>query len=191
MKLSRTFLSAFILSVCAVFVLGQAAADNKQFNKDGLTFDYPTSWMLQDSSTPDAQQLILGKAGSESQIRVFVFRTPVNTPERVTEAKKVLVDAYVNSTAKQFEEMGAKPERLPATTDIGGVKADGIKVQAVMDGETGAAEIYWGVAGERLVLLTYFGSDKARKQTAAAWDTVRNSVKVAGPVVAKPTPSPE
>ncbi len=189
MKLARSnFLSLFILLLCAVSGVGQ---ENKQFNKDGLTFDYPSVWVLQDSSNADAQQLILGKSDSESQIRVFVFRTPVNTPERVAEAKKVLVDSYVNSTAKQFEQIGAKPERLSAATDIGGVKADGIKVQAVMDGETGAAEIYWGVAGERLVLLTYFGSDKARKQTIAAWDTVRNSVKVAEPVVAKPTPSPK
>lgn len=191
MKLSRTILlSLLIVSLYTVFALGQAA-DIKHFNKDGLTFDYPSAWLLQDSSTADAQQLILGKTDGGSQIRVFVFRTPVNTPEKVVEAKKVWVDSYVNSTAKQFEQIGAKPERLPATTDIGGVKADGIKVQAVMDGETGAAEIYWGVAGQRLVLLTYFGSDKSRKQTAAVWDTVRNSVKVAEPVVAKPTPSPK
>ena len=134
---------------------------------------------------------MIGKADSDAQIRVFVFRTLVTTPEKIAEAKKVLVDPYVNSTAKQFEQMGAKPERLPANTEIAGGASEGVKVQAVLDGETGAAEIYWGVIGQRLVVLTFFGPDKARKQTMPIWDTVRNSLKVAEPASAKPAASPK
>ena len=172
-------------------VLVAAQGDNEVFNKDGLTFDYQKSWALQDQSNADAQQLTLAKADSDAQIRVFVFRTIVNTPEKTAEAKKVLVDPYVNSTTKQFEQMGAKPTKLPANTEISGTASDGVKVQAVLDGETGAAEIYWGVVGQRLVVLTFFGPDKARTQAKATWDTVRNSLKVAEPTPAKPAGSPK
>jgi hypothetical protein len=103
----------------------------------------------------------------------------------------VLVDSYVNATAKQLEQMGAKPEKLPVNSEIAGVAAEGVKVQAVLDGETGAAEIYWGVIGQRLVVLTLFGPDKARKQVMPVWDTVRNSLKVAEPASAKPAASPK
>ena len=172
-------------------VLVAAQGDNEVFNKDGLTFDYQKSWALQDQSNADAQQLTLAKADSDAQIRVFVFRTIVNTPEKTAEAKKVLVDPYVNSTTKQFEQMGAKPTKLPANTEISGAASEGVKVQAVLDGETGAAEIYWGVVGQRLVVLTFFGPDKARTQAKTTWDTVRNSLKVAEPTPAKPAGSPK
>ncbi len=192
MKIKRTiFLVLVSLVLCGLSALGQMAGDSKQFNKDGLTFDYPSSWLLQDSSNADAQQMTVGKAGQDFQITVFVFRTPVTSPERIAEAKKVLVDTYVNSTAKQFEQMGAKPERLPVSSEIAGVPSEGIKVQAEMDSETGAAEIFWGVVGQRLVVLTFFGPDKVRKQMLAGWDTIRTSLKVAEPDVAKPTPSPK
>lgn len=191
MKFSKAMIVTFFV-LLALPALGQTAADNKQFNKDGLTFDYPSAWMLQDQSSTDAQQLTIGKNDSDAQIRVFVFRTLVSTPERLVESKKVLVDPYVNSTAKQFEQMGAKPERLPATSSIAGTAADGVKLQAVLDGQAGAAEIYWGVVGQRLVVLTFFGPDKARTQTATTWDTIRNSLKVAeSAAAAKPTPSPK
>lgn len=166
----------------------QAQSGEVRFNKDGLVFDYPTGWQLQDSSDADAQQLILGKADSDAQIRVFVFRTPVHTPERLAEAKRVLVDSYVNSTVKQFEQMGAKPERVVATTEIATLKSDGVKVQAVLDGEGGAAEIYWGAVSQRLVVLTFVGPDKARQRAATAWDKIRMSLQVAAPQTEQPKP---
>jgi hypothetical protein len=89
--------------------------------------------------------------------------------------------------------MGAKPEQLPDTSEIGGVKADGVKISASLGGEAGAAKIYWAVVGERVVVLTLFGPDKQLKQLEPAWDLVRNSLKVIDPKAApaaSPTPSP-
>ena len=187
-SLKKTLLPAIMMLLVGILAVAQS---NKQFTKDGLTFDYSSAWVLQDQSNPDAQQITLAKADSDAQIRVFAFRTQVNTPEKTAEAKKVLVDPYLNSTAKQFEQMGAKPERLPANTEIGGAASEGVKVQAVLDGETGAAEIYWAVIGQRLVVLTFFGPDKARKQASEAWDTIRTSLKVEDPAAAKPAVSPK
>ena len=163
-------------------------ADGKQLSKDGLSFNYPNGWTLVDESNADAQNFNLGRADSDAQLRIFVFRTPVNTPERLAEAKKVLIDPYVASTMRQFEQMGAKPQKSPASTEIAKVASEGVRIAASLEGVPGAAEIYWGVVGHRLVVLTQLGPDRALKQASPAWDAIRNSIAIAE---LNPTPQPK
>ena len=93
-------------------------------------------------------------------------------------------------TAKQFVQMGAKPEQSPDASEIGGVKADGVAIKASLGGEAGAARIYWALVGQRVAVLTVFGPDQQTKQHAAAWDLVRNSLKIEDPK-ATPAASPK
>lgn len=174
-------LSIAILLLCALRVLGQASPDKQQFNKDGLAFDYPAGWQLQDQSSADAQQLFLGRADSDVQISVFAYRVPAKTPEQVAEAKSILVDKYIDARAKQFEEMGLKTTRVPATSKIAGAVAEGVKLQAVMDGDPGGADIYWTMLGQRLVVLTFLGSDKSKTNTMSAWEMIVSSIKIEMP----------
>jgi hypothetical protein len=188
MKSSRNYLLlTACLLMCSLSASAQTpAAEAKQLVKDGLTFSYPTNWSITDTSNVDSQQFTLGRPNSEAQIRVFVFRTPVQTPERLAEARKVLVDPYITSTTKAFQQMGARPQSAPAATDIGTLKAEGVRISASLSGEPGAAEIYWGVVGQRLVVLTLFGPDNALKQAAPAWDMIRTSIAVEEPKPAQP-----
>ena len=170
----------------------------KQLSKDGLSFNYPNGWTLVDESNADAQNFNIGRADSEAQMRVFVFRTPVTTPERIAEAKKVLVEPYIASTLRQFEQMGAKPQKTTASTEIAKVASEGVRIAASLEGVPGAAEIYWGVVGNRLVVLTMLGPDRAIKQASPAWEAIRNSIAVADPKAAaqpapraSPTPKPD
>jgi hypothetical protein len=179
---------SIVLSVLAIATVGQTA-NNKQFLKDGLAFDYPSGWTLQDDSNGDAQQLTLGRAGNDAQIRVFVHRGHV-TAEKLPEAKKGFIDPYVAETGKQFVAMGAKPTQAPDTTEIGGAKADGVVISASLGGEAGAAKIYWALVGNRVVVLTFFGPNKELKQFLTAWDLIRTSLKIEDPK-ATPKPSPK
>jgi len=180
MKSSPNFFPLItLLLLSGISALAQTApSDGKVFNKDGLSFSYPTSWTFNDTSNADAQQMTFGRSDSDTQIRVFVFRTLVTTPEQLAEARKVLVDPYVNATLKQFEQMGAKPQRAPATSEIAGLKGDGVRISASLDGEPGAAEIFWGLVGQRLVVLTRFGPDKALTKALPAWDLIRTTIKI-------------
>ena len=85
--------------------------------------------------------------------------------------------------------MGAKPEQSPDSSEIGGVKAEGVKISASLGGETGAAKIYWALIGQRVVVLTLFGPDKQVQKLTPAWDLLRNSLKVIDPKAA-PSPKP-
>ena len=192
MKSSHSFFPLIVfLLLCGLSALAQTASgDAKAFDKDGLSFSYPSGWSFNDTSNADAQQMTFGRADSDAQITVFVFRTPVTTPEKVAEAKRVLVDKYVASTTKSFEQAGAHPESSPATTEIGGVKSEGVKIRASLDGVPGAAEIEWAVVGQRLVVLTFLGPDKALTKATPAWDAIRTTIKIAEPTP-QPKPSPK
>jgi hypothetical protein len=169
--------------ICCVIALVQTS---KTYTKDGLSFDYPADWTVQEGVNADAQQLTLGKANSDVGITVFAHKGRL-TAEKLPEAKKAFIDPYIAATQKQFVSMGAKPEQTPDSSEIGGVKAEGVKISASLGGEMGAAKIYWALVGERVVVLTIFGTDKQLQQQAAAWDLVRNSMKVVDP---KAAPSP-
>ena len=179
-----------ITLICLALVLAPLAVaqtgSNKQFVKDGLTFDYPAGWTMQDDSNADAQQLTLARANADAQIRVFVHKGRI-TPEKFPDAKKAFIDPYVASVGKQFVAMGAKPAQANDSTEIAGEKAEGVAITANLGGEPGAAKVYWALIGRRVVVLTYFGPDKDLKQFANAWDLVRSSVKIEDP---KATPKP-
>ncbi len=185
-------LIAFLL-LCGVSASAQTIpSDAKEFNKDGLSFKYPSSWSLNDASNADAQQMTFGRADSEAQITVFVFRTSLTTPEKIAEAKRVLVDKYVASTTKSFEQAGAHPESLPASVEIGGVKSEGVKIRASLDGVPGMAEIHSAVVGQRLVVLTFLGPNTALTKAMPAWNAIRTTMKIeeAQPK-SQPTASPK
>lgn len=190
-RISTLKLTAIVLA-CCTFALAQTPENARNFTKDGLSFDYPDGWMLSDDSNGDAQQFTLTKSNSDVQIRLFVHKGRIS-PEKLPEAKKAFIDPYVAATAKQFVQMGAKPEQSPDVSEIGGVKADGVNIKASLGGETGAARIYWALVGGRVAVLTIFGPDQQTKQLSRAWDLVRNSVKVVDPKAtpaASPKPSP-
>lgn len=183
----RIFQTFALLIACCGFAAAQvSSSDAKHFNKDGLIFDYDPGWSLQDESNSDAQQLTLSRADADAQIKVFIHRGRI-TAEKMGDARSKLIDAYIEETAKQFELMGGRPQRAPDSTDIGGLKAEGVKISAVLGGEPGAAQIYWALVGQRVVVLTFFGPDKELKKFASAWNLVRNSLKT---VELKSTPKP-
>lgn len=187
MRLIRT--SICLTALLVLLAAGVQAQDTKHFAKDGLSFDYQNGWSIVEESNTDAQQLTLRRDDSDAMIKFFVHRGKVNSPEKMAQAKAKIIDPYVNFTEKQFVQMGAKPERVGATTEIGGTAAEGTRIIAVLGKESGEAGIFWGIVGERLVVLTFFGPDKARQKATPTWDLVRTSLKIEPPQP-KPTPQP-
>ena len=186
MRLTLQVCLLIILASLAVFSQGGA---NKQFSQNGVTFDYPEGWSLQDDSNKDGQSITLGRADLDVSINVYVHRGKI-TPEKMPDAKKAFIDPYVAARNKQFISSGAKPEETPDSTEIAGQKADGVVISASLGGEKGAAKIYWTLVGQRVVLLTFFGPDKQQAKYSNVWDLVRSSIKVEDPKAA-PKPSPE
>lgn len=188
MKRNLQLLTVLVL-LCGLSVSAVTAPSDKEFNKDGLSFNYPDGWVFNDSSDKEAQKMTFGRPDSDAQITVFVDRDRITKPEHMAEAKKVLVDKYVADTLKKFQAEDPKTTSAPATSEIGGIASEGVKIRASLGGVPGMAEIEWAFVGERLVVLTLFGPDPALKKAMPTWDTMRNSIKIAAPQPKTPQPA--
>jgi hypothetical protein len=180
-----TIVVAVLLFSSGIVALAQGA---KTFNANGVSFEYPDGWTIYDDTNSDAQQVTIAHPNSDIQIRVFVHKGRIS-PDKFADAKKAFIDPYIAATMKQFVAMGAKPEQSADSSEIAGLKAEGVKISASL-GEPGAAKIYWALVGQRVVILTIFGPDREIKQFATAWDLVRSSFKVEDKAAPKPSPKP-
>jgi hypothetical protein len=160
----------------------------KNFAKDGLSFDYPANWQISDQSTQQMQFLEL--AQGDVVIRIRSPREWLKTPEKEAQAKKLFQDQYVDAFVAQVEQAGMRPKRSPVSTQIAGADAPGEGVRAVMDGQPGGMDSYSRIVSDRLVNLSTIGSEKDFAKSAAAWNLIRNSLKVEPPPQPKATPQP-
>jgi hypothetical protein len=177
MEFRRMLMGGMALVLLAASARAQTF-EAKHFAKDGLSFDYLNGWAIIDESNSDAQQLTLRRDDSDATIKLFVHRGKVDSPEKMSQARSKLIDPYIEFTVKQFVEMGAKPERAPASAQISGAPAEGVRIQAILEHEPGGAEIYWLTLGNRLIVVTFFGPDKALKKAKPTWDVVRDSLHI-------------
>lgn len=175
-----------------LIVIGAVAQDPnvKHYDKDGLSFDYPANWQFSDQSTAQMQYVQVARNGY-AEIRIRTPREWLKTPEKEAAAKKLIQDQYVDSFASQIQQAGMSPKRSTGATQISGADAQGDKVRAVMDGEAGGMDSYFNITSDRLVQMSIIGSEKEIAKSAAVWDLIRNSLKLAPPPKASPTPTPK
>jgi hypothetical protein len=188
MKLTLRLSIVVVLS--CVFASAQTAPEAQRYSKAGVVFDYPKGWTVQEVPNQDTQDIVLSRTNNDISIIISVHKGRI-TPEKLPEAKKLLIDPYVKARMDQFVSMGATPKQSPDASEIGGIKADGVNITASLGGDPGAAKIYWAVLGQRVVVLTLFGPDREIKQFGPAWDLVRTTMKIeeATPA-ASPSPKP-
>jgi hypothetical protein len=175
---------AFLVSVALAQTSGQ------HFAKDGLSFDYPTGWTMDESkSSSQMQYLTLGRDGYAT-ITVRSPRGLIDTPEKEAHAKQLIQDGFVDAWMKNFSSNGAKPERSTVATEIGGGPAECTRLNASLGGEPGRVDVCWRLIEKRMVQLTIVGSTRDVGRTASSWDAIRNSVKIEPPPQPTPTPQP-
>lgn len=188
MRLTVKLLVVVIL--CVVCASAQTAPEAQRFAKAGLSFDYPSGWTIQEVASQDTQDLVLSRPNNDVSIIVSAHKGRI-TPEKMADAKKHFIDPYVQGRMKQFADMGAAPKQSPDSSEIAGIKAEGVNITASLGGEAGGAKIYWTLLGQRVVILTFFGPDIEIKRFAPAWDLVRTTIKIEDPApAASPSPKP-
>lgn len=192
MKISRKI----FLVAAMVSLVGAALAQNsnQHFAKEGLSFDYPAGWAIDESkSSGQMQYLTFGRDGY-ALIVVRAPRAVVDTPEREANAKKVVQEGFVDAWIKNFEGQGAKPDRSEVTTEIAGGPAQCTRLSASLEGEPGRVDICYRLLEKKMVQIAIIGSSKDIGRTTPAWDLIRNSLKVEAPAqksspAASPSPA--
>jgi hypothetical protein len=181
----------FILPAALLLLAFAAFAQDSNathYEKDGLSFDYPAGWKLDDKSTGQMQFLELTK--DDVVIRLRSPREFLKTPDKEAHAKKIFQEQYVSNFADTFQQQGMQPKRSVVTTQIGGGDAEGIRLRVLNGGESGGLDSYDRIISERLVHLSIIGSEKEMARDAPAWDLIRNSLKIAA-ASASTSPSPK
>lgn len=175
--------SSFLLILLALTGVHAARAKNKHYEKDGLSFDYPDNWTIQEVNDDKRQVVNVSLSSSYLQVSVYAHREPVDTPEKIELAKTGLVTAYINQRTDQMKQMGMNPTRTDGAGTIGTTAADVAHVKETgPDG--GGADIYYTVINQRMVLFSAFGPDTDLKRYSSQLDVIRNSIAIAAPAVA-------
>src|SRR4051812_25513464 len=116
-----------ILPAAVLLIVMSAIAQDpnaKHYEKDGLSFDYPADWKFSDQSSGQMQFIEMERDGY-AVIRVRSPRESLKTPDKVTAAKKLIQDQYVDGFASQLQQAQMSPKRSPAATQISGADAQG------------------------------------------------------------------
>ena len=189
MRLLRTL----ILATASLLLLAGALAqtsNSQHFAKDGLSFDYPAGWSMDESKTSGQMQyLMLGRDGYAT-VYVRSPRALVDSPEKEAQAKHLIQDGFVEAWAKNFSDSGAKAERSAVPTEIAGGAAECTRLSASLGGEPGRVDVCWRLVEKRMVQLAIVGSTRDVTKTGSAWDAIRNSLKMEPPPQPSPTPQP-
>ena len=175
---SRLLMPLVFFGVALATIVAQDTNVN-HFAKDGLSFDYPKGWVLSDQSSPQMQFLVLSEG--DVTIRIRSPREYLKTPEKESQAKKLVQDNYVNEFFNNVQQAGMSPKRSVVTTQIAGADAEGARVRAVLGGAPGGMDSYYRIVSDRLINLSVIGSEKDVTKAAPAWDVIRNSIKVEPP----------
>src|SRR5882762_7757831 len=109
-----------IMLVCVVGASAQTGTTARHFEKDGLSFDYPAAWQINDQSTAQMQVIQIMRGDGYAEIRLRVPREFLKTPEKEAQAKKLVQDKYVEGFVDSLQQAGLKPNHEEGATEIAG-----------------------------------------------------------------------
>ncbi len=86
----------------------------------------------------------------------------------MAELKKQVVEPWVAKLVGQYKATGINVVQSTATTDLGGQRAEGLRMKFFLDDTAGGAEAYWTLLDKRLV-LAYFIRPRQSSRKSRAW----------------------
>lgn len=157
----------------------------EHFSKDGLSFDYPAGWSLEDRSTAELQHLVLRRPDSSVLVMVVAHREVLQSAGQALGARATITRPYVENVARR---LGAPPPEGPVShcLPVGDGLAMGYRMAGRLGQEPSTGEVYAVLLGQRLVHLVYVRADKEGGAGEAAWKAVTETLKVEPP--ANPSP---
>jgi TonB family protein len=149
----------------------------EHFSKDGLSFDYPAGWTLEDKSKDEIQHLVLRRPDSSVLLMVVAQRDPAQDATLLHAGRAAITRPYVANIARLMStEVPDAPvvECLP----VGESLAVGYRMAGRLGQEQSTGEVYAVAKGPRLIHLFYVRQDKDEAAGAQAWKTLADTLKV-------------
>ncbi len=176
-----------IVVLSTVLAAAQTGGDAAQrFEKAGLTFDFPAEWIATDRSVDNVKYIAVTRKDASVQLAV-IFQLATGQQCDFQAAGKEITDALVENVATQIQATAGQTS--PVKTQVAGMEVDGLILHGQMKNAPVTAEMYFLRLGLRFISLLYLRVDgDVRGQ--AAWELIRQSLKLSSPVVGATAVSP-
>jgi TonB family protein len=160
--------------------------ESKQFQKENLSFDYPASWTLSDTSGDGIQFITLSRGDKTTQIAVIVQRDPGISCASLGRSRTVTSN-LVNRVAAQIKAP------IPVATNISSISIGSLGVPVIeVHGERNGKPVTAFVVGTIIkrwfVNLVYLKLTDDQS-SEPAWNQVRSTLQIsdeAGLAASKP-----
>lgn len=177
--LIRTALIYFSFCLTA---LGQSgSAKPARFASEGLTFEYPATWILTNKSNSEVQHLVMTSDSANALVMVIADRDLISFPEYLTAGRRNSTEPLITETIAKLASHTA--EREPVRIKVNQIEADGTRLRGRFKNELVTAEIYSFADRGRFVNLFYIRSDKDAIKAAAGLMMIVKTLSVDGPEV--------
>jgi len=161
-------------------------SSTKHYEKDGISFDYPTAWTVMENDSPYMQTVTVAPGGSATQIVVSAYGGPIPTCDLDLEGKKI-ASVFSKRVAKVIKAKAATGSSVKS--QLGAAEIEGIQLEGLIDQQPARGDVYSIRLNRRFVSLT-FVRKVDDSSASSAWQTVRSSLKVKSPVVGALTAQP-
>lgn len=173
-------LSLLILLTCAPAAQTAQDAAAGHYSNEGLSFEYPTGWTVEEKGDAETQRVVVSRAGSSAFIEVSSPRASVATHEQMKAAQERL---WSSSTEEMQRRLGVK--KLPAKDEyrcppFGERPGSGVSLSGRFEGRGAKGEVYGMIASSRYVNVSLFRTERDERDANAAWKTVLETLKVEG-----------
>lgn len=177
MKILRVFsYLAITLLLCLPALALSSTSQINRYAKDGLSFQYPSDWSLQDESDEEVQILSLRHGQIEAEIIVVALRQQM-TSQQLAQIQPLATQAITDDLTQSLRQAGGRVIPSSVSVTVGGRQASGTRLRAVIHGEAGNADVYWVVLGGRIIHLLIMGSDPEFARAVSAWNMVCNTLR--------------
>lgn len=187
MRASLLLILVALAALASVPPAALAQGGVEHFSKDGLSFDYPAGWALEDKSNAGLQHLVLRRADGTVLVMVVAQREVLQFDGAGVAWRDSVTRPYVENVARL---LGAPPPEGMASqcTPVGadGRLALGYRLAGRIGQEPSTGDVYAVLLGQRLVHLVYVRADKEEAAGAPAWKTVTGTLKVEPPANSSP-----
>jgi hypothetical protein len=167
-----------VVLICTAISYGQDQK-GKQYDKNGLSFDYAEGWMvLTDRSSADSQELSIADPETDAQVLIILMKKRVESKDPMADLKKQSVEPWLARMVQGYENNGIKVQREAAASEIAGQSAEGARLAFELDGQKGIGEAFWTVLDKRLLLTYFLRPERTAKKATVGWDLIRKSIKL-------------
>ena len=179
MKLLFSILLIAVVPTFELFAQATGAA-NPHFDKNGLSFDYPSNWKLTDSSNPDLHYVAVSSINNSAQIIVIV-QPHIDLECQFQASGKKVMDTLINRVGTQVH--AATPfQTSPLKPLLSGSDGEGVEMHGLMNNKPVTADIYWLRLQLHVVNLVFLRTDQD-EGGLAAFAKVCSSLRVGTPVL--------